>query len=107
VPLESRPPAATCSGCGGVFVDERRLDRALGAGAPARMSMWWRTPELRCPACDADMRVMLVDEIQVDRCLEHGVWHDGGELARLIRTSGGDAQGDIVAALRRLLEAAP
>ena len=39
---------------------------------------------MRCPKCRSDMQQILIDDIEVDRCLDcHGLWFDDGELGNL------------------------
>ena len=43
---------------------------------------------MKCPVCDSEMKRDWEKNIEVDVCLEHGLWLDKGELERIIaRTS--------------------
>lgn len=50
-------------------------------------------PGLRCPECGQDMarQIYCSDSgIVVDRCREHGMWFDDGELAQVVDYVQGD-----------------
>lgn len=91
-----------CAACQGVWLDVGELRALLethevptDAVARAAAVAARRTPPAEsdasaparpCPACHVPMERVNYDEasgILVDSCLEHGVWLDGGELARL------------------------
>lgn len=65
------------------------VERAFGTTQwPLGPSAWWRR-ELACPACavgdrTTDMVQVQVAGMLVDRCREHGIWLDAGELGRLL-----------------------
>jgi Zn-finger nucleic acid-binding protein len=79
----------TCVRCEGAWLENQTIDRAFGTQRwPGGSSAWWRR-ELECPACACEgvpdaMSPMLVGDMLVDRCANHGVWLDHGELGRLI-----------------------
>jgi Zn-finger nucleic acid-binding protein len=79
----------TCTRCEGAWLENQTIDRAFGTQRwPGGSSAWWRR-ELECPACACEgvadaMSPMLVGDLLVDRCVNHGVWLDHGELGRLI-----------------------
>ncbi len=88
-----------CLGCRGLWFDEGELEllaeksgRRLGpedvgraradAGPVAEAS-----PRRKCPRCRRKMDGVSVgsaDPVHVDRCTEHGVWMDSGELGRIM-----------------------
>jgi len=37
-----------------------------------------------CPLCAAQMVLLELDTVTIDRCNEHGLWFDGGELANIL-----------------------
>ncbi len=37
-----------------------------------------------CPQCQTPMRLMLLDDVEVDSCRQHGVWFDVSELQRVL-----------------------
>jgi Zn-finger nucleic acid-binding protein len=86
-------PLHTCAGCGGAWMTETRLDAALHAhgvagDAPPRRWLWWRRERLRCPVCDAPLGLVVAGGVHIDRCKEHGLWFDAGELMRLLVEAG-------------------
>lgn len=55
---------------------------SLGIGV-GRAGLFW-SGAMRCPKCRADMELLEVDGVQVDRCLAcQGLWFDAGEVDRL------------------------
>lgn len=88
-PLERAAPFDRCSRCDGLWVNEGLLDRVLTEESPSRRWLWWRDPTLTCPRCKEGMQTTLVGEcLHIDRCVEHGLWFDAGELATLLTASG-------------------
>jgi Zn-finger nucleic acid-binding protein len=79
----------TCTRCEGAWLENAMIERTFGTQRwPGGSSAWWRR-ELECPACACEgaldaMSPMLVGDLLVDRCPNHGVWLDHGELGRLI-----------------------
>lgn len=50
---------------------------ASGAG------MYW-SGAMRCPKCRADMELLTIDGVEIDRCTScHGLWFDPGEIEKL------------------------
>ncbi len=55
---------------------------AMGIGT-GRAGLFW-SGAMRCPKCRADMEVLEVDGVQVDRCTAcYGLWFDAGEVEKL------------------------
>lgn len=89
-----------CPGCDGSWYDNEELAQVMDLDAPLdRIAGSDLSPilvadksadlqaEARCPVCEQPMdryRYQLVSDIELDRCLEHGVWLDDGELARVV-----------------------
>jgi Zn-finger nucleic acid-binding protein len=46
-----------------------------------------KTSDLRCPKCQGVMSIKVIQEVEVDYCMEHGLWLDKGELNRIIQGS--------------------
>jgi Zn-finger nucleic acid-binding protein len=88
--LEDARGAHTCTRCGGTWIAQATIESAIGDEVwPRGNSLWWRNA-LACPVCagagrDATMNALGIDDFVVDRCAEHGVWLDDGELARVLR----------------------
>ncbi len=107
-------PLRTCAGCGGAWLDEPTLDEALrGRASPTRRWLWWRRARLVCPVCQQPLGLVIAGDLHLDRCREHGLWFDAGELTRLIDAGGplpGDGRGadDVVSSeqLLRVLRSA-
>ena len=41
-----------------------------------------------CPVCALAMSVEASDGVTIDRCADHGIWFDGGELAAVLEHAG-------------------
>jgi Zn-finger nucleic acid-binding protein len=71
-----------CERCHGVWLTEAaivdRIHRELDLGPPA-------LAELPCPVCATPMPTALLFGIEIDRCREHGVWFDKGEIDDVVR----------------------
>lgn len=37
----------------------------------------------QCPVCQEEMDIETIEDVEIDVCVDHGVWLDNGELARL------------------------
>lgn len=82
--------AHDCLRCGGTWLAQHAIDAAFdGARWPVGSSLWWRS-QLACPECarrgrNEVMPALAVGDVVVDRCADHGVWLDEGELERVLR----------------------
>ena len=45
------------------------------------------SPRRPCPHCGERMDLAWIDFLQLDQCLEHGVWLDGGELKKALTSA--------------------
>ena len=55
---------------------------ALGVGA-GRAGLFW-SGAMRCPKCRADMELLEIEDVQIDRCSEcRGLWFHAGEEEKL------------------------
>jgi Zn-finger nucleic acid-binding protein len=102
-----------CAGCGGLFFDPHELEAVLATSASASSEAdetrlagllaetkafddrSVRVRYVPCPECGALMHRRGFGAragVVIDRCREHGVWLDGGELRSLLhwRRSGGE-----------------
>jgi Zn-finger nucleic acid-binding protein len=101
-----------CLKCGGTWLDAGELELLAGSGKLAE-ALFRGAGEAHggrpCVRCRAELRLLRVDGIEVDRCPRgHGLWLDRGELEKLIATcaEGEDARvarflGDLTAAERK------
>ena len=96
-----------CAHCGGIWMAQPAITTAFQDPTwPHGVSMWWRR-EIVCPVCaaqgtDETMASVYVDDLLLDRCNDHGLWFDRGELARLV----GGTPGKELEHLKSLLETA-
>jgi len=76
-----------CDACTGSFVETGALDAMV-----SEMSKeLWHLPDpvgdvgpRVCPACKAKMVLEKLEGVTIDRCGDHGVWFDEGELAEVL-----------------------
>lgn len=83
-----------CASCHGVWFDTGELNLlAEKAGLRLSPSVFGKTPASvagevprKCPRCPAKMEKVRVGESKtiIDRCPEHGIWFDAGELGVLM-----------------------
>jgi Zn-finger nucleic acid-binding protein len=101
VPADDGSPEHTlrdCPRCGGQFFELAELQRVLAAQPVFRLpGQRPPTPEPRplppvrylpCPVCQARMNRNHfggASGVIIDRCAQHGVWLDAGELPRILR----------------------
>ena len=99
-----------CMRCEGVWLGALSIQKAFGDRRwPDAQNIWWRnaTP---CPECAMEgeseiMNAAIIGQILIDRCYQHGLWLDRGELGRLMGGPLADDRGDDdLAALRERLE---
>lgn len=85
--VDTDPGQRGCPKCRGTWLSLdgfASLVRAAGyARAVVVTDVEARTPRA-CPTCGIAMHAGTVFEVLVDRCLEHGVWADAGELSRIV-----------------------
>ena len=43
---------------------------------------------IACPECYATMQAIVLHGVHLDRCPQHGVWFDIGEITEVLRTTG-------------------
>ena len=80
-----------CPHCGGVWIAEATLLSLLRATPTAQhpdelMEHNDGSPRRGCPHCGLRMNLAWIDFLQLDRCPEHGVWLDKGELSEALRS---------------------
>lgn len=95
-----------CTRCAGLWIENAVLEIAFGTPRwPPGASAWWRV-ELACPMCALegkanDLVPFVCGDVLVDRCSDHGLWLDAGELGRLMN----EPASEELEALRRKLGA--
>jgi Zn-finger nucleic acid-binding protein len=72
-----------CKGCWVAAVDVQRTTKTknptyLDAG----------TSKIACPECYATMQAITLNGVHLDRCAQHGVWFDIGEITDMLRKNG-------------------
>jgi len=82
--LDGRP--AKCDQCHGCWVSVIDVSRTVKSHAPT----WADEGEskIACPECYATMRAITLNDVHLDRCAQHGVWFDIGEITDMLRKSG-------------------
>jgi Zn-finger nucleic acid-binding protein len=80
----------TCLACTGALIPEP----TLVALTQDIKSAYWELPPIGlepgarpCPVCTTPLRVGEVEGVAVDRCADHGVWFEGGELQHALANS--------------------
>lgn len=53
-------------------------------GRPEHRGIGENQRGLRCPVCDVALVVDSYEDVTIDRCLEHGIWLDQGELELIL-----------------------
>jgi Zn-finger nucleic acid-binding protein len=79
-----------CEHCNGAMVGDAELVRMLEdlgpddeRGLDARLAPA-TSPSRRCPCCATMMTAHMLNHTLIDRCPEHGVWFDAGELEQVL-----------------------
>jgi Zn-finger nucleic acid-binding protein len=79
-----RDGLAACLNCRGVWLGMAAVTVAFGTKRwPHGVNAWWKQ-SLVCPVCDQGMAAIVASDMLIDRCIDHGVWLDAGELGRLL-----------------------
>jgi hypothetical protein len=84
--------ALVCVRCGGTWGEERVLVERWMSIAPL-LPIPVLTPRvdrkrrLECVVCESPMAKVMFESIELDRCDEHGIWFDAGELDRVASTA--------------------
>jgi Zn-finger nucleic acid-binding protein len=82
--LDGKP--AKCDQCNGCWVTTSDLARTIRTTKPTWTANG--TSTITCPECYVPLEKMMIGEVHVDRCAEHGVWFDIGEITDVLRTHG-------------------
>jgi Zn-finger nucleic acid-binding protein len=78
-----------CARCGGIWMDEAAFLADLAEAQPRLASDELLeyddgSPRRPCLVCGAAMEIVWIELLQLDRCAQHGVWFDPGELERAL-----------------------
>src|SRR5687767_7255066 len=81
--LDGRPlKCDECKGCWVSVVDVPRTMKSHIIWTEAGQS------KISCPECHATMQAITHKGVHVDRCMQHGVWFDIGEITDMLRKTG-------------------
>lgn len=103
-----------CPTCEGIWLDSGELrillskegegDSLLKTMVPIRS----KEKKRRCPICSKGMGKILIGEegsVELDECLEHGLWFDRGELGKALEAGCAVSPGNVrTSSLMRLLD---
>lgn len=93
------PTGNLCSGCDGIWLANDTLDALAHLKLEGLKDSTFEatlvadhpdvdlTPRINCPVCNSvlDRFVFCVDSgVTIDRCAEHGMWLDDGELSQVV-----------------------
>jgi Zn-finger nucleic acid-binding protein len=77
-----------CSTCDGAWIGEDALVGMLQERTSTLVFLPWqprpKDTERGCPQCGKAMQTANLGSVALDRCADHGVWFDAGELASLL-----------------------
>jgi len=85
-------PCERCPRCAGLWIETTRFLELLAATPTAQalaelMVHNDGSPRRACPHCRQLMDLAWIDFLQLDQCLEHGVWLDPGEMEEALRSA--------------------
>jgi len=80
-----------CARCRGAWIANAVVEgRIAETQGRKRAHVTWEREtrdSLPCASCGHAMETMLLFQVPVDRCGDHGVWFDAGELDRVVAAS--------------------
>jgi Zn-finger nucleic acid-binding protein len=89
LPLAVAGYTVRCGACDGAWVHEDALVGMLQERTSTLVFLPWqprpKDTERGCPVCTKPMATANLGTVALDRCAEHGVWFDSGELAALLK----------------------
>jgi Zn-finger nucleic acid-binding protein len=102
-----------CGQCGGIWLDAGELESLLGdeqlrqqAMASFALAVKPQEEYRKCPICRKKMEKVSAGHAQnmvlLDRCGNHGIWFDKGELSKLLESGAFDPEGKVVRLLREM-----
>jgi Zn-finger nucleic acid-binding protein len=95
-----------CFTCAGIWLDADEMEHLLriegGTDDLLRTAVRAQTAEKpkRCPVCRNRMDKILIgqtDAVLLDRCKDHGMWSDAGELKKILALSGAEGSSGALA----------
>jgi Zn-finger nucleic acid-binding protein len=99
-----------CFKCHGIWLDSGELECLLGSETRNEYakSMGMAVSNERgkkCPICSIRMAKMTIGQqgILLDRCRNHGIWLDAGELEKILKESSADKSGRLIYMLQEML----
>jgi hypothetical protein len=99
-----------CFRCRGIWLDSGELEFLLGAETGNEYVKTIKTAvtsekDKKCPVCSVKMAKMTTcsQDIIFDRCRDHGIWFDEGELEKILSENSTDNSGMLVNMLQEML----
>lgn len=90
-----------CVGCSGIWLDNGELEQLIATHGDdgylsTAVAAQIREKARRCPLCRRRMEKICfgrADQVLLDRCREHGIWSDAGELRKILASVDTEGQG--------------
>jgi Zn-finger nucleic acid-binding protein len=99
-----------CFSCRGIWLDSGELEFLLGAETGNEYLKTMKTAvagekDKKCPICSLKMNKMTIGMkgIIFDRCGDHGIWFDAGELEKILSENLSDNSGMLANMLQEML----
>ncbi len=95
-----------CEECRGVWVAQPILEEMMvGMRTPPRhialpLVAHSNRPPLGCPVCEQPMEMWSLHDVDIDRCVRHGLWFDRDELEQVLRGAAGHPAPAVIAPAR-------
>lgn len=84
--VDGDPGQRGCPRCKGTWLDTTAFAQLVHqlSGAAPDITVVEPRGARPCPVCGAVMGAGTIFDVLVDRCPEHGVWTDAGEVSRMV-----------------------
>jgi Zn-finger nucleic acid-binding protein len=99
-----------CFRCRGIWLDSGELEFLLGAETGNDYVKMMKTAvsrerDKKCPICSVKMAKMTTGsgDVLFDRCSNHGIWFDAGELEKILSENSANNTGMLVNMLQEML----
>ena len=99
-----------CFKCQGIWLDSGELEFLLGTETGNEYVKTMKMAvtsekDKKCPICSVKMAKMTIgfQDILFDRCRDHGIWFDRGELEKILSENSADNSGMLVNMLQEML----